>query len=436
VILIPNVPEQTVSGQHYDLDRIWLCLSCLLVGKVPLQAVPRLLPIFDTFYPLNTAAPVPNWTTSRMWLMRLGLFQLRQRLPKADDWVWFLDHSVQIGQQRCLAVLGGRLSELPTGPLQRSDLQLLHLKVMHASNMHSNYQELRHVLARTGPPRAVVSDHGADLLGALRLLRQDLGAANVLDVYDIKHRAALALKERLESQPRWAEFLSAVGRARNATKQTEWAFLLPPVLRTKSRYLNLGELVRWSERTCWLLEHQPAALLEHGTVERLQEKLGWLLDFRQEVACWRGWYQVAARAEQAVRNRGLYCGAARDVRVRLEPVANDAGGRQMASELVAFVGEQCQGVRAGECVPGSTEVLESCFGTLKALEKDQSRSGFTGLVLGLGALLGKVTKEVVRLALNSTPIKAVRRWYQENIGESLQSKRGKLYRLANVTDLG
>jgi internalin A len=31
-------------------------------------------------------------------------------------------------------------------------------------------------------------------------------------------------------------FLSAVGKARNATKQTEWAaFLLPPVLRTKSR---------------------------------------------------------------------------------------------------------------------------------------------------------------------------------------------------------
>ena len=50
-------------------------------------------------------------------------------------------------------------------------------------------------------------------------------------------------------------------------------------------------------------------------------------------------------------------------------------------------------------MPGSTEVLESCFGTLKALEKDQSKGGFTGLVLGLGALLGKVTKEVVAAAL-------------------------------------
>jgi hypothetical protein len=407
-----------------------------LAGKVPLHAVPRLLPIFDSCFAVNPPRPVPDWTTSRLWLMRLGLFQLCQPLRQADDWVWLVDHSVQIGQQRCLAVLGGRLSELPCGPLQRADLQLLHLKVMHAPNMHSNYQELRQVLARTGPPRAILSDHGADLRGALRLLRQDLGPARVLDVYDIKHRAALALKERLEEQPRWAEFLSAVGRARNAAKQTEWAFLLPPVLRTKSRYLNLGELVRWSERTCWLLEHQPAALWEHGTVERLQEKLGWLLGFRRDLECWRGWYQVAARAEQAVRNRGLYRDADQDVRVRLEPVVRDAGGKQLASELVAFVGEQCQGVRSGECVPGSTEVLESCFGTLKTLEKDQSRSGFTGLVLGLGALLGQVTKEVVHRALNSTPIKAVRRWYQENIGESLQSKRGKLYRLANVTDLG
>jgi hypothetical protein len=439
VIFEPRPNKQTVLGSHYDLDRIWLCLSCILAGKASLRTVPRLLEVFDSFYELDNQHEIPDWTTSRMWLMRLGLGQLRQPVVAADDWVWYLDHSVQLGRDRLLAVLGGRLSELPRGPLRRCDLRLLHLKVMRDPNMHSNCQELLEVQRLTGPPRVSVSDHGADLLGAIHLHHESLGAARGLDIYDIKHRAALALKERLEVQPRWAEFLSAVGRSRNAAKQTEWAFLVPPVLRTKSRFLNLGELVRWATRTSWLLEKKPAALLEHGDVARLEEKFGWLLGYGCELQEWQRCYLVAARAEQAVRNLGLYRGVRQDLEKRLKLVSSEGPSKQMAAEMVAFVAEQSKELKEGERVPGSTQVLESCLGTLKVLEKDQSRSGFTGLVLGLGALLGKVTKEVVRQCLASTPIKAVRRWCDQNIGESLQRKRGQVYRLARLacaTDLG
>ncbi len=422
-----------MPGAHCHLDRIWLCLSCILTGKVPLQAVPRLLEVFDGFYPVDSPEQIPDWTTSRMWLMRLGLGQLRQPVLPADDWIWLIDHSVQLGRDRCLAVLGARLSELPCGALRRSDLRLLHLKVMRDPDKTSNCQELLHVLRRTGPPRAILSDHGADLRGGLRLLREGerLGGGT-LDVYDIKHRCALALKYRLEGASRWAEFLNLIGTARNSTKQTEWAFLLPPVQRSKSRYLNLGELLRWALRTQWLLEHKPKALWEHGDPERLQQQMGWLLGFADELASWRQWYQVAARTEEVVRAGGLYRGVQEQLRHRLASVSKDATSKDMAAELVAFVAEQSKELKPGERVPASTQVLESCFGTLKALEKEQSRSGFTGLVLGLGALVGKLTTEVVRQALARTPIKAVRRWCEQNIGESLQRKRGQIYRLARL----
>jgi hypothetical protein len=402
--------------------------------------VPRLLEVFDGCYELGQSQAVPAWTTSRMWLMRFGLGQLRQPVVQADDWALLLDHSVQLGRDRCLSVLGLRLSEMPPGPLQRSDLRLLHLKVMRDPNMNSNYQELLQVIERTGWPRVVLCDHGADVLGAVRLLHQGSRSHRaILDIYDVKHRVAVALKHRLEPEPRWSEFLSQIGKTRNAAKQTEWAFLLPPVLRSKSRYLNLGELIRWASQTSWLIEHQPPALLEHGDPARLEEKLGWLRGFAEDLGLWRQWYQVAARTEQVVRNRGFYHGVEVEVRQRLQPLTTQAQSQDMASEMVAYVADQCQGLNPGERVPGSTQVLESCFGTLKALEKDHCRSGFTGLVLGLAALVGKVTKEVVRQALASTPLKAVRHWCEQNIGSSLQSKRGQVYRLARlagVTDLG
>jgi hypothetical protein len=429
-------PDAAVRGRHFGLDRVCLCLSLLRDGRTSLRSVPRICQVIDADKGL-LSQPLPDWTTSRMWLMQLGLAQLRRDVVKADDWFWLVDHSVQLGRDRLMVVLGSRLSEMPpVGQcLRRQDLQLLHLAVMRDPNMHKNHQELLKVMARTGRPRVLLSDHGADLKGAVRLLGEGLGPqAGMLDVHDIKHRTALALKHRLQDDARWKEFLSQTGKARNAAKQTEWAFLLPPVLRTKSRYLNLGELVPWACKTARLVQSPPPAVLEHGTVKRLKEKFGWLSDFQEDLKVWNGWYRVAARTEEVVRTRGLYRGVEKNLEVRLSGLIKDENSREMAGELKAFVKEQSARLKEGERAPGSTEVLESCFGTLKQLERDQSRSGFTGLVLGLGALVGNFTKEVVANALDSTPVKAVRNWCKENIGMSIQAKRRQAYCLVGVTN--
>ena len=144
---------------------------------------------------------------------------------------------------------------------------------------------------------------------------------------------------------------------------------------------------------------------------------------------------MTAKAEEVVRDGGLHQGAAATLRQALAGQATAAPAQAMAAERTAFVAGQRKGLKEGEKVPGRTEVLASCLGTLKALAKDQRRSGLTGLVLGRGALVGKVTREVVRQALESTPGKAVRRCCQDNIGMSLQRKRRQVYRLAGATDL-
>jgi len=48
-----------------------------------------------------------------MWLLRFGLAQLNAPKDEADDWVWLIDHSVQIGKQKILAILAIRLLDLP-----------------------------------------------------------------------------------------------------------------------------------------------------------------------------------------------------------------------------------------------------------------------------------------------------------------------------------
>jgi hypothetical protein len=64
--------------------------------------------------------------------------------------------------------------------------------------------------------------------------------------------------------------------------------------------------------------------------------------------------------------------------------------------------------KPGEHVLGSSEVIESVLGRLKRLEQNQAKSGFTGLVLSVAAVVSKTTLDVVQQAMETVPTKTVR----------------------------
>ncbi len=56
------------------------------------------------------------------------------------------------------------------------------------------------------------------------------------------------------------------------------------------------------------------------------------------------------------------------------------------AELMEFVLGEGLDAASEERLPRTTEVVESCYGKLKALEDSQSKGGLTGLVLSLDAI--------------------------------------------------
>ena len=109
----------------------------------------------------------------------------------------------------------------------------------------------------------------------------------------------------------------------------------------------------------------------------------------------------------------------------------------MRDDLIAFVRSESLKARVGERLPGTTEVVESCFGKLKALEDGQSKSGFTGLVLSLGAMVSKWTVESIAEALEQCRVRDVMDWCRTKLGRSVQSQRKQAYsELAGATKPG
>ena len=72
-------------------------------------------------------SPIGRWSTSGCngW----GHAVLTAAKEHAEDWAWLVDHSVQIGQDKCLVILGIRLAALPPPgtALVASDLELIAL---------------------------------------------------------------------------------------------------------------------------------------------------------------------------------------------------------------------------------------------------------------------------------------------------------------------
>lgn len=410
---------------QFSVREVLTFLCSVLDGGAALRSTAAVFEIFVQHWDLP--AEGPHWTTGRMWLLRVGLYKLTRPKTRADDWVWIADHTVQIGADKCLAVLGIRLSELPpVGTcLTLSDLELLHLQPMPKSNSTLVHQQLEAVVEKTGVPRLILDDHGSDLHGGVKLFCQQ--HPHTSEIYDITHKAARLLKSLLEADPTWSCFCTQAGQTKFQTQQTELAFLVPPSQRSKARYMNLGPLVQWGRRTREIVESPSAVVLQWCRRERLEEKFGWLREYGDSLTRWAEWLELVTVAEQMVRREGLSASTLARLRQQLTPLATTGSGVRLAGELLAFVAEQCRVVRGDERLVGTTEPLECAFGKLKSLGRTQAKAGFTSLLLSFGAVVGQTTGELVHRALEACRTKHVWSWCQQHLGPTLRSQRQLAY---------
>jgi hypothetical protein len=409
------------------------CLFLRLVLQgVSLRGVPRVLEVLSAA--LGLALPVAHWTTGRLWLLRLGHALLTMELDKSDDWAWLVDHSVQIGQEKCLAILGIRLRDLPEPGvcLQHTDLHLVALVPRKSWTRQEVDEQLEAASQRTGIPRVIVDDHGVDIAGGVSFFQER--HPETLEIYDAKHKAACLLKSRLEKNSRWQELQQRIGQTRCAIQQTEMSFLVPPAPKPKARFMNLAPTLQWAENVLAVLRQPPTVVSEEVSPERLEEKLGWLREFEADVAEWSEWQQVVNVTVEFVNRQGIYRGVAKQLRTKLRRHREYPSSRYLARELLAFVAEQARRARPGERFPGSTEVLESCFGRFKQLEKQQARGGFTSLILAFGALLAETTTQAVAQAMKQSPTKAVLQWCKDHLGTTLFGRRQQAFAACATKD--
>jgi len=373
----------------------------------------------------HLAWPVPSFTTLRAWVLRLGCYALLRPLPQDASWLWIIDHTIRIGVTKLFLIVGCPLPDVPFGQrcLSLADLHVVALVPMEQSDQYRVAAELERATQRTGAPRLIVSDQGTDLVKGIEHFQRR--HTNTAAVGDVAHYGANVLENRWERDPRWKELLHRFAQTNQQLRQTADAFLLSPTLRNKSRFMNVGPLLRFARRVLKLLRQKVPN-------EKAQSRYGWLLEYAEDLAGWLEQYDPVETTMQRVRLHGLQAGTLAALETAWGAESERGGTKMVRGHLRAYVSKNVRQAQEGETLAGSSEVLESAFGKLKAKMGDRGQGELTGLALSPGAILGQHDEEAVRQALDAVPEKKAAGMIARLVGPTLCWLRHQLFAAAEA----
>lgn len=408
---------------------------CKEIGFRPAETALRI--IFDW---MGVKADIPSFDAIRVWACRVGIAQLHAPV-EGDDWIWLVDHSNQIGQEKVLQIIGIRAKELP--PLGETlPLEKMHVLATIPGTSWTRddvRREYKTLAERIGPPKYLLSDGAVELRESADVLQFEGKTPVVLR--DMKHYAANVFEQLIGKDERFQEYLSKLGRTRSAVQQTELSHFTPPPQKPKARFMNLGPTLRWGNMISYHLSNSRSKSRQGIAAQRMNDKLGWVRDFRDELAVWSRCEEVMQASLSLINRHGVYRGVAAKLKTELDRVrAEHPPGCElsatMASKLIAFVADSAAQLGEGDRAWLSTENLESLFGRYKRLEGQHSKGGFTSLLAAMPMLLTNWTPARVRESLTKVSVKEMRTWVKDTLGTTLTSRRVTAYQESAAASYG
>lgn len=415
--------DQPAPNQQYGAAL--MALSINLAREVGLRKSVRAMRILFNW--LGVKREIPSYQAVRIWMQRLGLNRMR-RASKKPDFIWIVDQSNQIGLDKCLLILGIERSKLPPEgtPLTHKDMSVLGIypgRKWDRENVRKIYKRLS---KRYGTPVAVLSDGAVELREPVESL--DYDGEKPRSIRDMKHFLANRLEAILTADQQFQDFNKELSQVRSSMQQTELSHLAPPIMRQKSRFMNLQALLRWASMTLWQMEHRNSDGRKGISADRLQAKLGWISKYANAVQRWNELQEVTSLTLQWINAHGLFKGATETLKLELAKLPHNAISLAFIAQILEFVREHECKLQPGERLPMSTEILESSFAKFKALEQYHARSGFTQLLLAIPCLLRPTTAQEIRRTFKTTKVKHTKLWIDKHLPKTHDARVQAAYR--------
>ena len=423
--------DRPLPGHQFGVQLIALCIE--LAKQIGFRGTERTLK--KLFEMLGLDMKVPSHDAIEQWTLRLGVGELKDTFTKDDRVIWMADHSSEIGKEKVLLIVGLRVEDLPADGETLNMERLKVLSIVPGTHWKKEdvAREYKKLAKKIGAPAYLICDGATELHEPAESLEKDGKKTIVLG--DLKHFAANLLEKQIGRDERFKKFISAVGLTRNRVQQTELGHFAPPSQKQKSRFMNMGTLLGWGKMVLHHLDDPDSPAREGITTERMDEKLGWLREFKKDLSLWGDCQEVIDRTLNWINRRGLCQESSGQLEELLAPwltpqTGSHSAAGEIATSLVQFIKESECKVPPDERTWLSTEILESLFGRFKQLERQHSKGGFTRLLAAIPTFCCRVDARRIRDRFSKVNSKGLTQWIKEKFSSTLTARRRIAYWLA------
>jgi len=394
----------------YELPTIKSLLSIKLQTSTSFRAISQITGILN-----NSLTPEkqPTYQTILSWVKKIGYYNLSRAKIKADDWIIILDESIQLGQDKLLVIFGVRESELMfKKALNFNDLTPLKEIVKTSWTGEIIEKELLNLKEELGSIIYAVGDHGGDIKKGLRL-------AKIPHIHDITHRIALTLGKIYKNDDYYIELTKQMGKMRTHNLQTKIAHIIPPKQRIKSRYQNIKTISDWGIKALKLLNNPE-------TDEEIMEKLSWLKKYQLFINELAQINNTICEIEKLTKTYGLTKATASKAMYIIKNISiRSIKSQIIEDDLEKYFHLSLSLLSGRENILCTSDIIESAFGKYKNYLNNNPMAGITDLALCISAFTSNLSDLEIKKALESTTMKNIEKWRQENIGMTLLQKRRK-----------
>lgn len=376
--------------------------------------------------------------------------------------------------------------------LGHHDVQWLGLEVLEHSNGDIIADCLEKLEGRIGRIQQIVADHGSDLKSGIE--RYQKRHSEVRSTYDVTHQVALWLKHALENDATYCGFRTHCQESVQKLQQTAQHYLKPPTPRKKARWHQISAQIEWASKMLayyergrfeelasgyrldrytqdrlrgvlreaqryhlnhrvWRdydnaadylealrrhlgeepVETHRQALCHAGHLGRrqIEEHLGWLPEYREAI---NDYAQRIAEVEQfqhQLKHGGLMANATESLKKENE--SPNPALQTHRTNMQAYLKHESAGITEGKVWLVSSDVLESLFGKYKLFSQRSPLKEVSRWVLILPLLTIKLSRELIRQALESVSTQKLELWIAEHFGPSAFARRKAAFGMPKKT---
>ena len=388
------------------------------------RGVVKILSILQDVFKWDFAA-VPNRNSIENWVKKSGysIYQEPSATLSKEDYAMIVDESIMIGREKMLLVLGTKSEKRVGVPVRYEDIEVLDIGIRSSWNGQQVSSVLHRAAKKTGhAPDYVISDNGSTMAKGIR----DSGYKHIRDV---GHSLGMFMERIYKYDEEFKSYMKELSAIRFKGILTSIAYLLPPQQRTIARFLNLTEVVEWSDKM--QLAYTSLNREEQKVFSFIPKYASFIDEMKDVLQCVNG-------IQKEIKHNGLSSNTLSKCLSCMKKHLRCINARtvRLTEEIVNYLR-----IETGKVKPkatawnASSDIIESVFGTYKQKKSSNPLHGVTGLVLLLPLLSHIKNKEKLnsfsfKSSLENVFLSDIKQWEMDKLTENLASRRKMVLKCA------